>query len=65
MEIMVTVPADPAEREALFQRAARLHAEAICAVLAGLTCPAEQKTALLRTISEAKEGKTNTKKPDL
>ena len=50
MEIMVTLPADPEEREALLLRAARLHAEGICAALAGLRCPAGQKSALLTAL---------------
>ena len=47
MNIMVTLPEDPEEREALRRRAARLHAEAICGALSALRCPAEQKKALL------------------
>ena len=47
MNIMVTLPENPEEREALRRRAARLHAEAICGALSALRCPAEQKKALL------------------
>jgi hypothetical protein len=49
MEIMVTVPEEPAEREALARRAAQLLAEAIRGIFEGLRCPAAQKSALLRS----------------
>ena len=50
MEIMVTVPEEPAEREALARRAAQLHAEAIRGFFEGLRCSAGQKSALFRSI---------------
>lgn len=68
MNIMVTLPDDPEEREALRRLAARLHAEAICGALAGLRCPAEQKKALAQGLirsSLTEKGRKCPEKPGI
>ena len=56
MRIMVTLPEDPANYDALTRQAAQLHAEAIRGEIEGLRCPAAQKMALLSSIFREKPG---------
>ena len=60
LRIMVTVPEDPAGREALARQAARLHAEAIRGQLEGLRCPAAQKMAALHQVIRANQSQNGT-----
>lgn len=62
MEIMVTMPEAPEDRQALVRRAAQLHAEAVCTALQDLRCPAEQKTALIQALIRSKWGKNGEKR---
>ena len=55
MEIMVTVPENAAEQQALWQQAAVLHAEAIQEALEALQYPQEQKNTLRNAILRAKK----------
>ncbi len=50
MKLAVTLPDDPAERDALCRQAARLHAESACAALEDLRCDEARRTALLHAL---------------
>ena len=53
MKITVTMPEDPAQREALLRRAAELHAALVCEALKALPGPVSQKNALLKVLFRA------------
>ena len=57
MDILVTFPAEPAEREALHVRASQLHAEAIREILEAQAWSASEKTARFRQMILQIKGK--------
>lgn len=58
MNMMVTLPAEPEEREALHARASQLHAEAVREILEARAWSAAEKTARLQQLILQIKGKT-------